>query len=152
MEIEPLSQWREWIPQLARWHHAQWEVYNPGQTLAKRVALLELEAVDGDLPLAWVARDGDELLGSASLVESDLELRPEMKPWLASVFVAPEHRQRGIGGALVRFIAAQARERGFPAIYLYTPDQMRFYERLGWSEIEKVAYHGDQITLMRQVF
>lgn len=149
MNIEHLASCREWIPVLARWHHSQWAVYNPGETLAGRVARLEANAASDDLPVTWVAVEGDVLLGSASLVVSDLETRPELKPWLASVFVAPEHRRRGVGGALVRHVVGEAAARSFGELYLFTPDRAPFYEKLGWRTVEELEYHGEVVALMR---
>lgn len=148
MRIDPLSKNREWIPRLARWHHEQWAAFNPGEILADRVARLEAQADGNDLPLTWVALEKDVLLGSASLVRSDMETRPELSPWLASVFVAPEHRNRGIGGGLVRSVMGEAAARGFPRLYLFTPDRDPFYARLGWSVREKLEYHGEVVSLM----
>lgn len=148
MTIEPLSKHRARIPSLAKWHHGQWTIYNPGETLADRVARLEAQAGNYDLPLTWVALEDDLLLGSASLVLSDMETKPELKPWLASLFVAPEHRCRGVGGKLVERIEQEARERGFKKLFLFTPDQDKFYRRLGWRILEKVEYHNDLVTLM----
>ncbi len=116
--------------------------------MAGRVARLEAKAANEALPLTWVALEGEELLGSASLVSSDMETRPELKPWLASVFVSPAHRRRGIGGILVQHICQEAAFRGFSQLYLYTPDQERFYQRLGWRIFEKLEFHETEVTLM----
>src|SRR5690625_2441062 len=113
MKIEPLSQHRNWIPQLACWHHAEWAELNPGETLAGRVARLEINAAGDQLPLTWIAFDDENLFGSASLVASDMETRPDLHPWLASVYVAAEHRRKGIGGALVQHVMNEARIRDF---------------------------------------
>ena len=54
------------------------------------------------LPIALVAHDRAEFLGTASVIASDLEERPQLTPWVAAVWVEPYARSRGFGGALVR--------------------------------------------------
>jgi GNAT superfamily N-acetyltransferase len=93
------------------------------------------------------------LLGSASLIENDMATRPELFPWLASVFVAPEHRRRGIGAALVERVMTEARSLRTPRLYLYTAGAGALYLRLGWSVMERTFYRplwGEQeITIMQ---
>ena len=50
-----------------------------------------------------------ELFGSAAIIEHDMDTRMELSPWLASVFVAPEFRKRGIGSKLVTHVMEQAK-------------------------------------------
>jgi N-acetylglutamate synthase-like GNAT family acetyltransferase len=77
-----------------------------------------------------------------------MEIRPDLEPWLASVFVDPEERGRGIGSQLVEFIMLQARERRFTRLYLFTPDRQTFYQRLGWRLRETLSYHETLVGLM----
>jgi GNAT superfamily N-acetyltransferase len=147
-EIAPLREHPQHIPELARWHHQQWASLNPGETLASRQANLEQHAGNKDLPLTWVATRGAVLLGSASLVENDMEIRPDYRPWLASVFVLPQHRNHGIGTLLVEHITSEARKLGHPRLFLFTPDQQAFYRRLGWTLSETVDYHQATVALM----
>src|SRR5690348_1296013 len=39
------------------------------------------------IPMALVAHDGRTFLGTASLIASDLDKRPELTPWVAAVWV-----------------------------------------------------------------
>jgi GNAT superfamily N-acetyltransferase len=146
----PLREHQHHIPQLALWHHGQWAALNPGETLDGRRKRLEGHARNADLPMTWLALDGGVLLGSASLVQSDMEIRPELGPWLASVFVDPEQRGRHIGSLLVEHVAQEARARGFAELYLFTPDRQKFYERLGWRHREAVRYHETLVSLMKK--
>lgn len=53
------------------------------------------------VPIVLVARDdAGPMVGTASLLFDDLEGDPR-NPWLASVFVPPEQRGKGIASALV---------------------------------------------------
>ena len=78
--------------------------------------------------------------------------RPELSPWLAGVFVTPEHRRRGTGAALVDRVVQEARALDIPRLYLYTPGDGTLYVRLGWSILEHTFYRelwGNQpVTIM----
>ncbi|GGC61455.1 GNAT family N-acetyltransferase [Chelatococcus reniformis] len=106
----------------------------PLAVIARRVE--ETLAADG-LPLALVAHRGEQFLGTASVIASDMPERPLYTPWVAAVWVEPEHRTRGIGAALVRAAAEAAFARGFDPVYLCaTPANSPFYRRLGWRQVE----------------
>jgi GNAT superfamily N-acetyltransferase len=76
----------------------------------------------------------------------------DLTPWLAGVFVAPEHRSHGIGAALVERVVQEARALGILRLYLYTSGSGALYLRLGWSVVERTFYRelwGEQeITIM----
>jgi predicted N-acetyltransferase YhbS len=90
------------------------------------------------LPMALVAHEGDTFLGTAHLIDSDLESRPQYSPWVAAVWVDEAARKSGIGAALVQAGAEAAFRQGFDTAYLCAkPAVSAFYERLGWQRIEE---------------
>lgn len=52
---------------------------------------------------------------------------------LRSLVVAPDHRARGVGSALVRHAENTARERSVQTMYLLTTDAESFFERCGYE-------------------
>jgi len=80
-----------------------------------------------------------------------MDNRPDLSPWLAGVFVAPEHRRLGIGAALVRRIMEEARRLHVPKLYLYTVESTVFYAGLGWSFLEKARYRQKDVSIMSAV-
>jgi GNAT superfamily N-acetyltransferase len=148
MRIEYLSDHREALPQLAEWQHAEWGHFRPGDTLEKRTARLWGYASSDRIPLTVVALEGNEVLGSASLIEHDMETRMELTPWLAGVFVGPEFRRRGIGAQLVRRIIAEAERLKVPLLYLYTVHSEKFYAALGWKFQERTSYREQGVVIM----
>ena len=103
------------------------------------------ENLRGDaIPFCMVAHDGNRFLGTASVIASDLDERPEYTPWVAAVWVDPSHRRNGIGAALVRTAASETFKRGFERAYLCAlPAKVAFYEGLGWTRTEdNVNGHG----------
>lgn len=146
--ILPLRDCPQFIEPLARWHFAQWGSLNPASTVERRIAKLQEHLQPGRVPQTFVAVEDDQLLGSASLVAADLPSRDDLSPWLASVYVDPPFRQRGVGAALVERVAQEARSLAFPVIYLFTPDRAAFYVRLGWQVVEQDDWNGTTVTVM----
>jgi GNAT superfamily N-acetyltransferase len=129
MQIINLRQCPQAMQQLAQWHHDEWADYNPA------------------VPSTFVAMEY-EILGSADIVQHDMTIHQELTPWLASVYVDEPHRRQGIGSQLVRHVMQQASYAGYSKLYLFTPDQVEFYQHLGWQELIKEFYCGHEVTIM----
>jgi len=87
-------------------------------------------------------------MGSAAIIANDMDSHLEWTPWLASVFVAPAYRNRGIGGRLVSYAMDQAKQSGITELYLFTPDRQDFYRRLGWEVLATEHYRGHRVAVM----
>ncbi|MBB3770760.1 GNAT superfamily N-acetyltransferase [Angulomicrobium tetraedrale] len=118
--------WRAW------WQEA-------GKPLAALRARLDesLGPATAAIPSSFVAHRGAEFLGTVALIESDMEDRPALTPWLAALWVEPAARGRGTGAALVRHAARAAFAAGHARLHLCaTAQNAPYYHRLGWSRIE----------------
>lgn len=113
-----------------------------------RIARLNGWCGRGRIPLTVVAVSEGELLGSASLIEHDMDNRLDLCPWLAGVFVTPERRRQGIGAALVSRIVDEAISLHIPKLYLYTVNSTSFYTDLGWPLMEHAVYRGKEVSIM----
>jgi GNAT superfamily N-acetyltransferase len=151
MEIVDLKTVPQFLPQLAQWHHAQWTYLNPDRSLAQRIADMQPHLESGLIPSTWVAIENNCVLGSASIVHDDMDTHPELAPWLASVFVAPEYRRRGIAAKLVKRVMSEAQKSGIERLYLFTPDQAKLYAGLGWQVLKEERYHDHLITIMQAI-
>jgi N-acetylglutamate synthase-like GNAT family acetyltransferase len=93
---------------------------------------------DTSIPFALVAHDGKAFLGTASVIASDLAERPQLTPWVAAVWVEPQARRRGVGAALVNRATLDCFALGVRRAHLCArPQRSGFYERLGWTAIER---------------
>ena len=101
------------------------------------------------LPLALVAFDGDKLVGTVSLKPQDLEVRPELTPWLGGLFVAPEWRHRGVASLLLKRAVEEARRLKLAKLYLWTSSAEGLYRKLDWQPVERLDYCGRRIVVMR---
>jgi N-acetylglutamate synthase-like GNAT family acetyltransferase len=148
MTIEYLADHPDALTTLAQWQHAEWGHIRPGDTVEKRATRLRGWSNRDRIPLTVVALEGNEVLGSASLIEHDMETRMELTPWLAGVFVGEPYRRRGIGAQLVRRIMDEARKLKVPLLYLYTVHSEKFYAALGWELMERTSYRDQKIVIM----
>jgi GNAT superfamily N-acetyltransferase len=147
--IGDLGDHRSRLPALARWHYDHWGPLTGADSFDGYVALLTQAAASRTVPSVLIAIAKDELLGSANLVACDLPPRPELTPWLAQLFVAPERRRDGVGAALVRAVLERARQCGHARVYLYTSGTLpEYYRRLGWRVIERLPYLELERTVM----
>lgn len=151
--IWPLTPDSPHLVSVATWQHEAWGHLNPTLSFERRCTEVRRECGQvGGVPSVFVAMAGDQPVGTASLTVDDMDTRPELAPWLASVFVLPEWRGQGIASRLVRRVEREAREAGVETLYLYTPDQQALYRRLGWEEREVLAYRGETVTVMCRRF
>jgi GNAT superfamily N-acetyltransferase len=101
------------------------------------------------LPRTLVVTAEDKPIGTASLVEYDIETRRDLSPWLACVYVVPGERRKGVAARLEGAIHDLAKELGILQLYLFCePPLDEYYDKLGWSRLEKSMYHDDPIVIM----
>ena len=150
MRVVPLVERPTLAEQVSVWGFDEWGHLNPGQTLEERRARVQGKMNVDRVPIAFVALDDDAgIVGTASLIFDDLEGDPR-NPWLASVYVPPAHRQRGIASALVSAVEAAALRIGYDRLYLFTTSAAALYERLGWTALEQRDYRGEHIQVMEK--
>jgi N-acetylglutamate synthase-like GNAT family acetyltransferase len=139
----------QYIPTLAAWHQDEWSHLNPGETLAGRIKRMDEFLGEAPIPTMYVWVEGQNVIGSAAIVKNDMETRPELTPWLASVYVHHTRRRTGIGATLVNHVVDQARRLGCGELFLYTPRREAFYLKLGWRTIAKELFHGEDVAVMK---
>ena len=98
---------------------------------------------------AWVgARDaGGALVASARAVTDGSK-----HAWIYDVIVAPEHRGRGLGIAVMRLLLDHAAVRGARKLHLRTRDAHGLYRKLGFvdeGEMPKAGYESSTMHLDR---
>jgi GNAT superfamily N-acetyltransferase len=153
VKVEHLAEHPGAIPTLAAWVYNQWGHWMPPDATQETLAReFRRRTAPGQIPETFVAVEDGKPLGTASLVVHDLAERRDLSPWLAAVYVAPEARNRGIGSALVQAVMDEASALGAEDLYLFTPDKMSFYGRLGWRVLEHRQHRGTGVTVMVYAF
>ncbi|NIS83166.1 MAG: GNAT family N-acetyltransferase [Anaerolineales bacterium] len=150
MRIEYLADHIHVIPELAAFHLEFFGRFNPDMTIESRTGQLRSRVGKESIPLTLVAFEQDKPIGSACIVEHDMDNHPELTPWAASIIVRSDYRRRGVGTALMKRIEVEALKLGIEKLYLFTPDMEAFYLKLDWQVIRREIYRGKEVILMEK--
>lgn len=156
VQIELLTGLHHLAPVLAEWHHTEWGHLYADDVWNRAIAVREFEtmAEPGSRDRTWVAFDGasrgaEAVLGSVSLLATDdLAGFEHLTPWLASMFVAPAARGRGVAAALTDALLRGAQADGHDVVHLFTSGQQQFWADRGWGVVAEVATEGHPATVM----
>ena len=148
IEVVNVCEQPQYLPTLARWHHEQWSYLNPDVSLDQRIGKMQSHLEGLFIPSTYLILTQGKLAGSAAMVRRDMDTHPELSPWLASVFIAPEFRRQGLGSRVVSRVMAEANAHAVEQLYLFTPDQVPFYKKLGWETLTQENYRGAEVTVM----
>ncbi len=143
-KIEYLANNPEFIDIVAHYWQQEWSVDKSEVGFAKRKAGIEQKLNTNWIPLIMIAIEGGVCVGTIALFDHDLKSRADLTPWLGGVFVAPEHRGRGVARELVNTAVSEAKDLGIKTLYLHTEGANGLYEKLGWSFMEDITNdHGE---------
>lgn len=120
----------------------------PGWTLEHAIDELAAQAGRLQPPMTLVAFEGDAPAGSVSLVDVDAPEFSDLSPWLASLWVRPASRRRGIGGVLVDSAVRLAAASGWARLYLFTPAHGHWYTTRGWHRVEQRRLGGARVEIL----
>jgi hypothetical protein len=82
------------------------------------------------------------------LTPHEIDPNHDVAPWLAGLYVAPPSpsgRGRTLGP---RGVEDQARLHGHARLFLYTSAAAAYYQRLGWTMIDRTLWKGFKTGLM----
>ena len=119
------------------------------EALVARIVAGYLDDHDPAREAMWVARLGDERVGSVYCVRKD-----DRTAQLRLLLVEPHARRYGVGSALVSACVAFARDRGYEALVLWTNDVLadarRVYERAGFRLVDEEPHVSFGAALVGQ--
>ena len=138
-QIEQLAERPDLLQIVAAWIYRQWWTTVEGASVNTLEDLLRGHLVHDEIPLTFVASLDRRPIGTATLIAHDVgtEQWPDLSPWLAALYVIPDYRRRGVGGALVSATMSKARALGARAVYLSTVYREDFYAHLGWQVVDR---------------
>ncbi|UPM43536.1 GNAT family N-acetyltransferase [Halocatena salina] len=91
------------------------------------------EDIDPDRSRFWVAEKAGSDTDSEIVGTVRLELdRPNAL--VGSLYVASDHRNNGLGGALIDHVDRAAQSRGVTTLYLFSTDAGTYFEARGYEE------------------
>jgi predicted N-acetyltransferase YhbS len=140
VSIDHLCLHPEHTTRVAGWiHGAFWT--RSGHDVQVVIDLLHAAHDPDRIPLSLLAQIDSSPVGTVNLIVCDSKARPDLTPWLAALFVHPEHRGKEVGAALVQRLVAEAARLGYEEVFLET-DIPEFYARLGATRYEALAEGG----------
>jgi GNAT superfamily N-acetyltransferase len=151
LRIENAADHREALAQVGRWHWDEWGSADPNGSLQSWTKALEGKATREGIPLTLLAYVDGRLVGAVSLIDHDMPDRGDLAgltPWVAGTYVVPEMRGEGVGSALMRRVAEEAKRLSIDRVYLYTAHASEFYDGLGWTRELETWYEGELVTVM----
>lgn len=137
------------ISTVANWLYDEWGHFVEGRTLSTAHEKVRQSLGANDLPLTLVYYLDGKPIGTAGIDTDDMSTRPELTPWMVSVYVETNHRKKGVGTALCERIREEFIRLGIKTAYLFTPDQENLYSRLGWKTFSREEYRGEDVVIMR---
>ena len=150
--IATLADRPDLAPIIAGWIWNEWSRH-ARYSFEDTLQYIEASFARKDIPQTFVLLVDGEPVGTSSLVAADLKERPDLTPWMASVFVIPEARRRGYVVPLIQAVEAAALAARMPTLWLHTDSAERIYAKAGWRMVEVVPREGKPAaTLMRRDF
>ena len=138
-EIVRLREQPALLEPLAAWFSEKWRV--PLQ--AYRESMAESLETACPWPRWYAALQEGRIIGGLGLIENDFHERKDLKPNVCAVYTEPGFRGRGVAGALLQAVCADAEAAGVSPLYLLT-DHTGFYERYGWEYLCPVRSDGEE--------
>lgn len=149
--IEYLADHKQYIDLCASWAYGCWGCRTHG-SFERSADMFQKGANKTDLPMTFIALCGDMPTGMISLWESDHDGSPDQIPWLASLYVHPLYRGKGIASLLIERLEKEAVDLGFKIIWLFTEDAEHLYEKNGFSKVEtKMAKYGMATMMVKNL-
>lgn len=144
------------LPLYAAPHYAQqvtdwiWQAFGLPDSRDFFASIVATSQREGELPLTFVAVEGEKLVGTIGLWRCDLISRQDLYPWLAALYIDENQRGRGLGATLQQHVIDHARTLGYPKLYLYSACK-DYYERFGWQYIGDGLDYPDKAVHLYQI-
>lgn len=119
IDIAYLKDYPQYLSLIAEWIFNEWGHYNPGASLDSAKSKLSEHLNKDNLPITFVALENNQPVGTCSLRIND-GIRPDLTPWLGSLYVDPNFRNRGLGEKLIDTVIRKAGSMKYPKLYLLT--------------------------------
>lgn len=90
------------------------------------------------LPITIVAfNEKDEEVAMCNVTMHDLEVRPDIYPYIANLYVQEEYRGNGLVKLLLTKALSEARKLGVQELYIFTK-HCGLYEKYGWEFVGEI--------------
>jgi len=125
---------------MTNWMYKWWG-QEDGYTFDGVKCFLEHSFQKDRLPKTYGLFHNGRIIGMFQFTYEDLEVRPDIYPWLANLYVDEEYRNKGIARVLLEKVKEIAKSStNFDELYLFTK-HIGLYEKFGWSYISELDTH-----------
>lgn len=132
IEIYELSQRIELFDEAVKVFWEQWG--NEHNYKFYQDCMLQSCKTSEEIPRFYIALLNESIIGTYAVIRNDLNSRQDLFPWLACLYVNPDHRGNGIGSQLLEHAILETFKKGYKKLYL-TTDLEGYYEKYGWTHI-----------------
>jgi GNAT superfamily N-acetyltransferase len=143
--IRPLRETPEAGRVLAQAFKDAWPDFFAGRSVEEIAEVMFVEGTG--LPAILVASLDGRVAGTVALRARSVETHEHLGPWVTGLWVTLDLRGFGLGRDLMLAITKEAAARGFREIYAVTNTAHGLFEKLGWSRVEEILYHGEEVSL-----
>ena len=148
MVFDYLCNYPQYYKNVADWMFNQWSYLYKDSKKEEWLKNIIKRSNKNSIPEIIICEINSKLVGTASIVQCDMDTHKHLTPWLASVYVAEEERRKGIGTKIVNRMIEECKNLNIKKLYLFTFDMMDFYKKLGWKTIEKTKYFNQDVEVM----
>ena len=107
-----------------------------GYSLEQMNCYVEHSLNEDKLPIIYGLFLDGEIIGMYQFVYSDFEIRPDIYPWLANVYIDEKYRGKGYGRNLLEQVKDTAqKDISFNELFLYTKHN-GLYEKFGFEFVQ----------------
>ena len=104
------------------------------------------------LPQTFVAWIDNKPVGTYQFaMMDDIDSRPDIYPWLISVYVEENHRGKGVLKTMMETVQKNAKKAGLDHLYLYTSHK-NLYDKFGWKYIGPIKTYRKKTPLEKLYF
>ncbi|WP_312071160.1 GNAT family N-acetyltransferase [Anaerotignum propionicum] len=132
MEVRVLQLEKEhtvYIARICSWFYHWWGEQE-GFSMDKMEAYVLHSLCEDRIPQTYILLADEELVGVYQLSVMDLDVRPDIYPWLINVYIDKPYRGKGYLNLLMQSAKENCRRLGIKEIFLYTTHE-GLYEKYG---------------------
>ncbi len=100
------------------------------------------------LPMTFGLFIDNKIIGLYHLIYNDLDIRVDIYPMVADIYILKEYRGKGYGKILINDIVKRIKSLNFPQFYLYTSHH-NLYEKFGFEFVEEIDTYRKSPRIQR---
>lgn len=104
---------------------------------------------ENKLPQTYGLFLDNKIIGMYQFTLEDLDVRTDIYPWLANVYIDKNYRKQGYGKILLESVRKNAKNiKNFKEIYLFTT-HINLFEKFGFEFVELIDTYSDIERIQR---